>query len=162
MHYLSFCAVLDNLPKMPERMWIGLHQLDTSQGWQWADGSPLSFLNWEKGNDSYLTPPPVFPVLQKSSEEKNKLKKGIFCSFICRHGFCITTINQFWLPRKLAPHNTSNCHPVVIYCCCCSPLNWDLVSVQGNNEAVLKKKLIVPAFLDTVSYWDCYCCWITH
>ncbi|XP_043930681.1 lymphocyte antigen 75 [Protopterus annectens] len=34
---------------LPDKMWIGLNQLDISSGWFWSNGMPLDFVNWEKG-----------------------------------------------------------------------------------------------------------------
>ncbi|XP_069791495.1 lymphocyte antigen 75 isoform X2 [Narcine bancroftii] len=34
---------------LPKRLWIGLNQLNVAGGWQWSDGTPLVFVNWDDG-----------------------------------------------------------------------------------------------------------------
>ncbi|XP_042191987.1 lymphocyte antigen 75 isoform X3 [Callorhinchus milii] len=36
-------------PDIPKALWIGLNQMNTAGGWQWADGTPVVFINWDSG-----------------------------------------------------------------------------------------------------------------
>lgn len=43
--------VLDRLANVGAMVWIGLNHLKDGRGWQWADGAPLSLVNFTTGTD---------------------------------------------------------------------------------------------------------------
>ena len=47
--YYCYPDLITNIVGGPTSYWIGLNDIDTSQGWQWTDGSVLVFFNWDQG-----------------------------------------------------------------------------------------------------------------
>uniref|UniRef100_A0A4W3HS50 Lymphocyte antigen 75-like n=1 Tax=Callorhinchus milii TaxID=7868 RepID=A0A4W3HS50_CALMI len=42
-------TVQNYIVDIPKALWIGLNQMNTAGGWQWADGTPVVFINWDSG-----------------------------------------------------------------------------------------------------------------
>ncbi|KAM8876936.1 lymphocyte antigen 75 isoform 1-T1 [Synchiropus picturatus] len=99
---LTSDILLKGLGTMPERMWIGLHQLDLCQGWQWSDGSPLSVLRWEEGMPDYssMTPSDCGVLNSKRNYETATCSSKL--PYICKRTLIESPINESLLYENTA------------------------------------------------------------
>ncbi|KAJ8255349.1 hypothetical protein GJAV_G00203860 [Gymnothorax javanicus] len=91
----------------PQQMWIGLNQLDMSQGWQWSDGSPLTLVNWNEGMTSLS--------ILKESDCAVKTAEGLWEKVACDNKlpFVCKKVSNQTQPRPTSPWmlNSSTCDP---------------------------------------------------
>ncbi|XP_039595978.1 C-type mannose receptor 2 isoform X1 [Polypterus senegalus] len=65
-------------------LWIGLNDLDINGGWQWADNSPLKYLNWEADQPDNTEEENCAIIRTESSGRWQNKDCGIALPYVCK------------------------------------------------------------------------------
>lgn len=65
-------------------LWIGLNDLDISGGWQWADASPLKYLNWESDQPNHAEEETCAVIRAESSGRWQNRDCSVALPYVCK------------------------------------------------------------------------------
>ncbi|CAL8272872.1 unnamed protein product [Lota lota] len=65
-------------------LWMGLNDLDTNGGWQWADSSPLKYLNWESDQPNHEEEENCAVIRTESSGRWQNRDCSIALPYVCK------------------------------------------------------------------------------
>ncbi|KAM4597994.1 C-type mannose receptor 2 [Polymixia lowei] len=65
-------------------LWIGLNDLDINGGWQWADSSPLKYLNWESDQPSHAEEENCAVIRTESSGRWQNRDCSVALPYVCK------------------------------------------------------------------------------
>ncbi|XP_034045841.1 C-type mannose receptor 2 [Thalassophryne amazonica] len=65
-------------------LWIGLNDLDVNGGWQWADSSPLKYLNWETDQPNQAEEANCVAIRTESSGRWQNRDCAVALPYVCK------------------------------------------------------------------------------
>ncbi|CAJ1076237.1 C-type mannose receptor 2 [Xyrichtys novacula] len=65
-------------------LWIGLNDLDINGGWQWADSSPLKYLNWEPDQPNHAEEENCAVIRTESSGRWQNRDCSVALPYVCK------------------------------------------------------------------------------
>ncbi|KAL0992746.1 hypothetical protein UPYG_G00097860 [Umbra pygmaea] len=65
-------------------LWIGLNDLDIKGGWQWADSSPLKYLNWENDQPTHMEEENCAVIRTESSGRWQNRDCSVALPYVCK------------------------------------------------------------------------------
>ncbi|KAA8585380.1 hypothetical protein FQN60_004074, partial [Etheostoma spectabile] len=65
-------------------LWIGLNDLDINGGWQWADSSPLKYLNWESDQPNHAEEENCAVIRTESSGRWQNRDCSVAQPYVCK------------------------------------------------------------------------------
>ncbi|KAJ3601174.1 hypothetical protein NHX12_032147, partial [Muraenolepis orangiensis] len=65
-------------------LWMGLNDLDTNGGWQWADSSPLKYLNWESDQPKHEEEENCAVIRTESSGRWQNRDCSVALPYVCK------------------------------------------------------------------------------